>query len=116
MVKRMSKHLLFSTGVAAFTAGIAVGARWPHSTHILGLLLDKLGFDISEIVLGLWDPEARERAALERQLPAPHARAKKSPKAPSVAIRESRRPQPRPESQVVIKVRRFSSRPALSAA
>ncbi len=109
----MSKRLVISTGVAAFAAGVAVGARWPHSTHILALLLEKLGFDLSEIVLGFWNPEERERAAMERQLPAPpRARAKRATKSKPQTIREPRLIEPR----AVIKVRRFSSRPALSAA
>lgn len=108
----MSKRLVISTGVAAFAAGIAVGARWPHSTHVLALLLEKLGFDLSEIVLGFWNPEEREREAIARQLPAPQPRAKRAKKSKPQTIREPRRTQP----PAVVKVRRFSSRPALSAA
>lgn len=108
----MSKRLVISTGVAAFAAGIMVGARWPHSTHLFALLLDKLGFDISDLLFTLWDPEGRERVEFERQLPAPQARAKRTKKARAVAICEPRLAKP----QAVVKVRRFSSRPALSAA
>jgi hypothetical protein len=108
----MSKRLVFTTGVAAFAAGIAVGARWPHSTHLLAMLMEKLGVDLSEIVLSLWNPEARERAELERQLPAPHASAKRTKKSRTMAVQAPRRA----TVPVLIKVRRFSSRPALSAA
>jgi hypothetical protein len=99
-------------GRGGLLAGVVVGARWPHSTHIPALLLEKPGFDLSEIVLGFWDPEGRERAAIERQLPAPRARAKRAPKSKPQTVREPRRIEPR----AVVMVRRFSSRPALSAA
>ncbi len=112
-VPRMSKREFLSTGVVAFAAGVAVGARWPHSTHILGLLMEKLGFDLSEILFMCWDPEARERAELERQLPAPHARAKPLEGAPPGGDRRTPR---RVQPQAVVRIRRFSSRPALSAA
>lgn len=108
----MSKRLVLSTGLLAFGAGIAIGARWPHSTHLLGLLLEKLGFDMSDIVLAFWDPEAKERAARERPLPLPPARAKRAKARPAVAIRAPREVRP----PAVVKVRRFSRRPALSAA
>ena len=108
-----SKSLVLSTGVVAFAAGIAVGARWPHSTHVLGLLMEKLGFDVSDLLFMFWDPEAKDRKTLERQLPqAAPARAKRSKASRPVAIKAPREV-PR---QVVVKVRRFSSRPALSAA
>ncbi len=111
----MSKKLVLTTGAVAFAAGIAVGARWPHSTHVLGLLLDKLGFDVTDLLFMFWDPEAKDRAAMERELLPARARTKRAKTTRRATVKAPAEniivfPQP------VARIRRFSSRPALSAA
>jgi len=111
----MSKKLVFTTGAVAFAAGVAVGGRWPHSTHVLGLLLEKLGFDVTDLLFMIWDPEAKDRAAMERELRPALARAKRTKPTRRATVKA-------PADNIIafpqqmVRVRRFSSRPALSAA
>jgi len=59
----------FGAGIAVgFGAGIAVRASLPRATELAGLILEKLGFEIADIFLALWDPEGTANQAL---LPAP---------------------------------------------
>lgn len=66
-----NRFFAFGAGVAVgFGAGIAVRASLPRATELAGLILEKLGFEIGDIFLALWDPEGAANQAL---LPAPQA-------------------------------------------
>jgi hypothetical protein len=45
------------SGLLAFGAGVAVGASWPRAGNIVGYLLQRLGFEITDLALWVWDPE-----------------------------------------------------------
>jgi hypothetical protein len=53
----MARARLVSTGLLAFGAGVAVGARWPRSSGILSFILEKLGFQLGDVLLDLWEEE-----------------------------------------------------------
>lgn len=56
-----SKSLFaFGAGVAVgFGAGIALRTGFPRLTEFAGLILEKLGFEMLDFFLLLWDPEAK---------------------------------------------------------
>lgn len=61
----------FGSGVfLGFGAGVALRASFPKSAQIAVLLLEKLGFDLADILLMVWDPEKRIQ---ERALPPPRS-------------------------------------------
>lgn len=45
------------SGLLAFGAGVAVGASWPRAGNIVGYLLQRLGFELTDLALWVWDPE-----------------------------------------------------------
>jgi hypothetical protein len=45
------------SGILAFGAGVAVGASWPRAGNIVGYLLQRLGFEFTDLALWVWDPE-----------------------------------------------------------
>jgi hypothetical protein len=45
------------SGLLAFGAGVAVGANWPRAGNIVGYLLQRLGFELTDLTLWMWDPE-----------------------------------------------------------
>jgi hypothetical protein len=45
------------SGLLAFGAGVAVGASWPRAGNIVGYLLQRLGFELTDLALWMWDPE-----------------------------------------------------------
>ena len=45
------------SGLLAFGAGVAVGASWPRAGNIVGYLLQRLGFEFTDLALWVWDPE-----------------------------------------------------------
>lgn len=55
-------------------AALAMRATLPRATEFIGLVMQKMGFELGDILLALWDPEAQQAA-----LPAP-APASASPK------------------------------------
>jgi hypothetical protein len=66
-----NRFFAFGAGVAVgFGAGIAVRTSLPRATELAGLILEKLGFEVADIFLALWDPEGAANQAL---LPAPQA-------------------------------------------
>ncbi len=67
----------FGAGIAVgFGAGIAVRTSLPRATELAGLILEKLGFEIADIFLALWDPEgAANQALLPPPQTAPSAKA-----------------------------------------
>ena len=63
----------FGAGMAVgFGAGLALRASLPRATEFAGLFLEKLGFEITDLILMFWDPEAGQRRPA---LPAPKAAA-----------------------------------------
>jgi hypothetical protein len=41
----------------AFGAGVAVGANWPRASNFVGFILQRLGFELTDLALWMWDPE-----------------------------------------------------------
>jgi hypothetical protein len=53
----MPRRKVALSGLLAFGAGVAVGANWPRAGNIVGYLLQRLGFELTDLTLWLWDPE-----------------------------------------------------------
>jgi hypothetical protein len=53
----MARPTILSTGLLAFGAGVAVGAHFSRSGRILGFILEKLGFQLGDVLVQMWDPE-----------------------------------------------------------
>jgi hypothetical protein len=59
----------FGTGImVGLGAAFAMRATMPRATELVGLMMQKMGFELGDILLALWDPEAHQAA-----LPAPVA-------------------------------------------
>ena len=56
MEKRPGSFHRFSH-FCAFGAGVAVGANWPRTSNFIGNFLQRLGFELTDLVLWVWDPE-----------------------------------------------------------
>ncbi len=57
----------FGTGiVVGLGAAFAMRATMPRATEMVGLMLQKMGFELGDMLLALWDPEAtyQQTAAL----------------------------------------------------
>lgn len=118
----MPKGELSVTGLAAFGAGVAVGANWPRASNLVVYLLKRLGVELTDLAFWMWEPEqgavlSQEAAATGRPQQAqgrprapriqdgnptkgkPRAQATKTARSPSAqsgaaAIRKSRGAQP----------------------
>jgi hypothetical protein len=55
-------------GLLAFGAGVAVGASWPRAGNLVGYLLQRLGFELTDLTLWIWDPEKSLDPAPQRVL------------------------------------------------
>lgn len=53
----MPRRKVALSGLLAFGAGVAVGANWPRAGNFLGCLLQRLGFELTDLTLWMWDPE-----------------------------------------------------------
>jgi hypothetical protein len=53
----MPKRKVVFSGLLAFGAGVAVGANFPRAGNFLGCLLQRLGFELTDLTLWMWDPE-----------------------------------------------------------
>jgi hypothetical protein len=53
----MPKRKVVFSGLLAFGAGVAVGANFPRAGNFLGYLLQRLGFELTDLTLWMWDPE-----------------------------------------------------------
>jgi hypothetical protein len=64
----MPRRKVALSGLLAFGAGVAVGANWPRAGNILGYLLQRLGIELTDLTLWMWDPEKSiaDEAKLER--------------------------------------------------
>jgi len=45
------------SGLFAFGVGVAVGANWPRASNLVGFILQRLGFELTDLALWMWDPE-----------------------------------------------------------
>jgi hypothetical protein len=45
------------SGLLAFGMGVAVGANWPRASNFVGFILQRLGFELTDLALWMWDPE-----------------------------------------------------------
>jgi hypothetical protein len=53
----MPRRKVALSGLLAFGAGVAVGANWPRAGNIVGYILQRLGFELTDLTLWIWDPE-----------------------------------------------------------
>ena len=53
----MPRKKVALSGLLAFGAGVAVGASWPRAGNMVGYLLQRLGFELTDLTLWIWDPE-----------------------------------------------------------
>jgi hypothetical protein len=60
----------------AFGAGVAVGANWPRASNIVGFILQRLGFELTDLALWMWDPE--KSAVLSAETTPVEAKAKRA--------------------------------------
>jgi hypothetical protein len=85
MAKREVPFPGFS-GLLAFGAGVAVGANWPRASNFVGFILQRLGFELTDLALWMWDPE--KSLAEEAEMP-PVKRAK-TKRAQALVIQDGR--------------------------
>jgi hypothetical protein len=45
------------SGLLAFGMGVAVGANWPRASNFVGFIMQRLGFELTDLALWMWDPE-----------------------------------------------------------
>lgn len=74
----MPKGALSVTGLAAFGAGVAVGANWPRASNLVVYLLKRLGVELTDLAFWIWEPE--QGAVLSQEASAP-ARPQRRPRA-----------------------------------
>jgi hypothetical protein len=53
----MPRRKVALSGLLAFGAGVAVGANFPRAGNIVGYILQRLGFELTNLTLWMWDPE-----------------------------------------------------------
>jgi hypothetical protein len=109
-VAAMPKRKVVFSGLLAFGAGVAVGANFPRAGNFLGCLLQRLGFELTDLTLWMWDPErslasdpsgkpvrlkSKKRKALPPVQTAPKRggkrKGKDDPRIPSAAAMRTRR-------------------------
>jgi hypothetical protein len=106
-VAAMPKRKVVFSGLLAFGAGVAVGANFPRAGNFLGCLLQRLGFELTDLTLWMWDPErsladtsgkpmrskSKERKALALIQPGnpPKGGGKDSPRTPSATGMRTKR-------------------------
>ncbi len=79
----------FGTGiVVGLGAAFAMRATMPRATEMVGLMLQKMGFELGDMLLALWDPEAtyQQTAALPGSGIRPPAGKKKRLTKPRAAV------------------------------
>jgi hypothetical protein len=70
----------------AFGAGVAVGANWPRASNFVGFILQRLGFELTDLAIWLWDPEKSALRAPETP-PVSRPKGKKRTGAPRIQAR-----------------------------
>jgi hypothetical protein len=78
----MPRRKVVLSGLLAFGAGVAVGANWPRAGNIVGYILQRLGFELTDLTLWMWDPEKLSDKA-ELAAPVGRPKAKKRRRTPS---------------------------------
>jgi hypothetical protein len=61
----MPKREVVFSGLFAFGAGVAVGANLPKASNIVGYILSKLGFELTDLAWWMWEPEEFADRSLE---------------------------------------------------
>jgi hypothetical protein len=79
------------SGLLAFGAGVAVGANWPRASNFVGFILQRLGFELTDLALWMWDPE-KSLAQEAEVTPVKRAKAKraKTKRAQALVIQDGR--------------------------
>ena len=72
------------SGLLAFGAGVAVGANWPRASNFVGFVLQRLGFELTDLALWMWDPEK----SLAREAEITPVKRAKSKRAQPLVIRD----------------------------
>jgi hypothetical protein len=92
----------FGTGImVGLGAALAMRATMPRATEFVGVMLQKMGFELGDMLLALWDPEATYQNAA---LPAPAAaKRKRASKAPAKAAHREKKT----EKQDLLKIPRL---------
>jgi hypothetical protein len=65
----------------AFGAGVAVGANWPRASNFVGFILQRLGFELTDLAIWMWDPE-KSAVRTPENPPVRRSKAKKGTEAP----------------------------------
>jgi hypothetical protein len=106
----MPRREVVFTGLFAFGAGVAVGANWPKASNIVGYILNRLGFELADLAIWMWDPEKTALLNQETSKALP-ARSKRKAKVLRSRTSKSERaskkskkggPSPRARSQAII--------------
>jgi hypothetical protein len=82
----MPRRKVALSGLLAFGAGVAVGANWPRAGNFLGCLLQRLGFELTDLTLWMWDPE---KALVDQAKPERVARREPRKKAQRAQLQEN---------------------------
>jgi hypothetical protein len=72
------REVVFSgfSGILAFGVGVAVGANWPRASNFVGFILQRLGLELTDLALWMWDPE-KSLVRPAETIPVKRAKAKK---------------------------------------
>jgi hypothetical protein len=65
------------SGLLAFGMGVAVGANWPRTSNFVGFILQRLGLELTDLALWMWDPE-KSLAAEAEITPVKRAKSKRA--------------------------------------
>jgi hypothetical protein len=85
----MPKRKVVFSGLLAFGAGVAVGANWPRAGNFVGYLLQRLGFELTDLSLWIWDPE---KSLAQTKVDSPEPKAKSKKKTPHPLIQTGNPP------------------------
>jgi hypothetical protein len=88
----MPRRKVALSGLLAFGAGVAVGANWPRAGNLLGYLLQRLGFELTDLTLWMWDPE---KSIIDETKLEPVTRRKRKKRAKSPPLLENDPLQPK---------------------
>jgi hypothetical protein len=108
-----SGFFTFGTGLLiGMGAAMGMRATMPRATEVVGLMMQKMGFEIGDILLALWDPEAQQAALVPSvaALPVPKKRAIAKQAAQKRARRYGK--EPAQESTLKLPLRTRATTPA----
>jgi hypothetical protein len=112
----MPRRKVVLSGLLAFGAGVAVGSNWPRAGNIVGHILQRLGFELTDLSLWLWDPEkSEEKNGLARSGQKKTKRitqaALTEPDSPARSLPRAKKTTRTPKSQAVTAVRETRKKP-----